>query len=249
MVNLNMSKYTIITLDEAPSTNSWALENISCLDDGAVVYTAKQTAGRGRYNRKWVCDESDNIYMSLVLKPKSADNYPFANLTQYLSVVVCRLLSSEFLLNARIKWPNDILVNGAKISGILAEAYTHNNKIEAVILGLGLNINMKQETLDKIDQKATSISAVTGKNYNSETVLKKLIDTFYESYDEFVSLGFSCIKDLYISKCDFLGKNILISENGEKKQYFAKAIDSDGLLIALNENNEECKIITGDLLC
>ena len=163
MVNLNMSKYTIITLDEAPSTNSWALENISCIDDGTVVYTANQTAGRGRYNRKWVCDESDNIYMSLVLKPKKSDNYPYTNLTQYLSVIVCEFLNSEFSINARIKWPNDILVNGAKISGILAEAYTHNNKIEAVILGLGLNVNMKQETLNKIDQKATSISVVTGK--------------------------------------------------------------------------------------
>ncbi len=249
MVNLNMSKYTIITLDEAPSTNSWALENVSNLDDGAVVFTTHQTDGRGRYNRKWVFDNSDNIYMSIVLKPKDVKCYPFANLTQYLSVVVCKFLNSKFALDAKIKWPNDILVNGAKISGILAETYTNNNKIEAVVLGLGLNVNMKHETLEKIDQKAVSISELLRGYYDCDKLVRDLLDLFYLGYDEFVSLGFNAIKDYYVSKCDFLGKNIFIRENEGKKSYFAKAIDENGLLIAIDENMKECKIITGDLLC
>lgn len=249
MINLDMSKYSIVVLDEVPSTNAYALENIDFFEEGTVIFTNHQTKGRGRFNRVWIGDDSDNIFMSLILKPKNIQNYPFSNLTQYLSVCICKFIEKEFNLLPQIKWPNDILVNNAKLSGILAETQVSNNKITAIVLGLGLNVNMNSESLNKIDQKATSVKLLTGENYNSETLLHQLLDVFFENYDNFVKNGFTFIKEDYLKRCHFLGKNILISENGEKKQYFAKSIDDDGLLIALNENNEECKIITGDILC
>ncbi len=249
MVNLDMSKYSIVTMDEVHSTNAYALENISFFDDKTVIYTSRQTAGRGRFNRKWVCDDSDNIYMSLILKSDNFKSYPFANLTQYLSVCICKMLKSEFNIEAEIKWPNDILVNGAKISGILAETYTADNNIKAIILGLGLNVNMDKNTLEKIDQKATSLFDITKKHYDSEKVLKLLVDIFFENYETFVNKGFEYIKEDYIKRCKFLNKKIKISENGEKKEYFAKSIDNEGLLIAQDEFGNESKIITGDILC
>lgn len=249
MVNLNMSKYSIVTMEEVQSTNDYALENISYLDDATVIFTTNQTSGRGRYNRKWVCDNSDNIYMSLILKPKDIKNYPYANLTQYLSVVLCKLLEKEFNLEPSIKWPNDILVDGGKISGILAESYMKNNQIEGIVLGLGLNVNMKAETLSKIDQKAVSLFALTGKTYNAETVLTMLLDSFFENYNNFETQGFKYIKDDYIKRCTFLGKTVLISENNTKKQYIAQAIDEEGLLTVKDDKNNEYKIITGDVLC
>jgi len=249
MVNLNMSKYTIITLDEVHSTNSYAIENARYFDNGNVIFTMHQSSGRGRYNRKWVCDDSENIYMSIVLKPENINNYPFANLTQYLSVVVCRFLENEFNLKPQIKWPNDILIDGYKISGILAESYMEKNEIKAVILGLGLNVNLKNETIEKIDQKATSLFALTDKNYDSEELARKICDIFFADYDEFIEKGFGFIEKDYKDRCGFLGKNIAIRENNEKKQYFAKDIDKDGLLVAEDEFGSECKIITGDVLC
>ena len=153
MINSDMSKYSIVTLDEVHSTNSYALENIKFLDDSTVIYTARQLSGRGRYNRKWVCDDSDNIYMSIVLKPENVTSYPFPNLTQYLSVTVCKVLENDFNLKPAIKWPNDILVDECKISGILAESYMENNEVKGIVLGLGLNVNLKKETVEKIDQK------------------------------------------------------------------------------------------------
>lgn len=249
MVNLNMSKYTIITLDEVHSTNSYAIENAPFFDNGNVIFTPHQISGRGRYNRKWICDDSENIYMSIVLKPSDIKNFPFTNLTQYLSVVVCKFLEKEFNLLPKIKWPNDILIDGHKISGILAETYMENNEIKAVILGLGLNVNLKQQTIDTIDQKATSLSVLTGKNYDCELLTRKICDLFFSEYDLFVEKGFDFIKEDYIQRCDFLGKNISIRENNETRQYLAKAIDDEGLLIAIDEFNNECRIITGDVLC
>ncbi len=249
MINLDMSKYSVITLDEVHSTNSWALENILCLDDKTIIFTTNQTSGRGRYNRKWICDNSENIYTSIVLKPENTDNYPYQNLTQYLSVILCKFLETEFNLNPQIKWPNDILVNGAKISGILAETHMNNNKVEGIVLGLGLNVNMKDDTLSSIDQKATSLYSILNKNFDCEIILRKLSDEFFEDYDKFIKEGFKFIKADYIKRCGFLGKNITVKEQGKSIGYFAKSIDDNGLLLAIDENNNECKIITGDILC
>lgn len=249
MVNLDMSKYTIVTLEEVHSTNSYALEYLPLFDDSTVIFTSHQTSGRGRYNRHWVCDNSPNLYMSIVLKPENVTSYPFPNLTQYLSVVVCRVLENKFGLKPNIKWPNDILVDGYKISGILAESSMENNTIKGIVLGLGLNINMPTETLEKIDQKAISISVLKQQQYDVEDILHSICDEFFNRYDEFVYNGFEYIKDEYIKRCAFLGKNITVREADEKKQYFAKSIDDNGLLIVNDEFNNECKIITGDVLC
>ncbi len=249
MVKNDMSKYTILTLEEVHSTNSYALEHIASFDDRSVIFTPHQTSGRGRYDRHWVCDNSENIFVSFILKPDSVKNFPFPNLTQYLSVVVCNVLEKEFALKPSIKWPNDILVENAKISGILAESYMEKNEIKAIVLGLGLNVNMKKETLETIDQKATSVGVLTGMQIDVDILLRKVCDEFFENYDAFIKGGFEYIKTEYINRCGFLGKNILIREAGEKKPYFAKSIDDEGLLVAIDEFSKKCKIITGDILC
>lgn len=249
MVNLDMSKYTIVTLEEVHSTNSYALEHIRFFDDKTVVFTTRQTLGRGRYNRQWVCDDSENLYMSVVLKPDDVKLYPFPNLTQYLSVVVCKVLEDKFNLSPEIKWPNDILVNGCKISGILAESYMENNQIKGIVLGLGLNVNLKKETLTSIDQKAVSLSVLKSQTFDVEEILNNICGLFFEGYDCFTKQGFQSIKDDYIKRSAFLGRNITVREADEKRQYLAKSIDDDGLLIVNDEKNNECKIITGDVLC
>lgn len=244
-----MSKYTIVTLEEVQSTNSYALEHIAFLDDKTVIFTAHQISGRGRYNRHWISDSSENLYMSIVLKPENVASYPFPNLTQYLSVSVCKVLENIFGLNPNIKWPNDILVEGSKISGILAESSMSNNQINGIVLGLGLNVNLPIETINKIDQKATSLSVLKNCNYDVEHVLQNICSEFFNNYNSFVTGGFEYIKDEYIKRCSFLGKNITIREAEQKKQYFAKSIDNEGLLVVNDEFNNECKIITGDVLC
>lgn len=249
MVNQSMSKYSIITIDEVYSTNGYALENMPYFEDKTIIYTTNQTSGRGRYNRKWVSDTSENIYMTIVLKPKVDNNYPFSNLTQYLSVILAKFLEKEYDLKPQIKWPNDILVCDGKISGILAETYMNNSKIEGIALGLGLNVNMREETLKNIDQKAVSLYSLTGKTFNCQDIVNKLTNDFFENYDEFISQGFKYIKNDYISRSMFLGKLITIKESNEKKQYYAQSIEDDGFLIVKDELNNVSKIITGDLLC
>ncbi|MCD7740140.1 MAG: biotin--[acetyl-CoA-carboxylase] ligase, partial [Candidatus Gastranaerophilales bacterium] len=249
VMSLNMSKYSIITLEEVSSTNSYAMEHIRFLDDKTVIFTMHQSDGRGRYDRKWVSDESENLYMSIVIKPENVDNYPVANLTQYLSIAVCNFLEKEFNLIPKIKWPNDILIDGYKISGILAESYIEKNKIAGIILGLGLNVNLHPETLKKIDQKAASLCVLKNKNYNVYVILEKILDYFFEHYNQFVKEGFIYIKDEYISRCNFLGKEITVKDGDIKRNYTALSINDNGLLIVKNELGNKIEIITGDILC
>ena len=164
MVNLNMSKYSIITLDEVNSTNAYALENFHSLSDCSVISTSHQNYGRGRYNRKWISDDSENIYVTFVLKVHDVNKYPIANLTQYLSVVVCELLEDEFKLKPEIKWPNDILINNKKVCGILTEMSAEIDKLNYIIIGTGINVST--EFFDEeLNKTATSIFLETNKKF------------------------------------------------------------------------------------
>ncbi len=247
MISPDMFKYSIITLEEVHSTNGYALENIASFEDKAVIFTPHQTSGRGRYNRKWIGDASENIYMSVILKPHNISNFPISNLTQYLSVIVCEFLEKEFDLLPSIKWPNDILIDGCKISGILAETYMDNNEIKGIVLGLGLNVNLPAETLNKIDQKATSLYVIKNKTFDVENILRKILDLFFENYEKFISKGFTYIKNEYEKRCNFLGNKITIRETGI--QYTAISINNDGLLVVNDKTGKKYEIMTGDILC
>ena len=116
-------------LEEADSTNKYAKEHIEELEDKTVVYTYNQTSGRGRLNRKWSYGGKDNIYASIVLKPSCEMKDVYSNLTQYLSVVLAQTFE-EYGVIPKIKWPNDIRINGKKISGILAEVAGINDNVK-----------------------------------------------------------------------------------------------------------------------
>lgn len=243
-----MSKYFIKELGKVHSTNSYALDNFSSFEDRTIVFSKHQTNGRGRYNRHWVSDETENLFITILLKPENIDTFPFSNLTQYLSVIVCNYLEEKFNIDANIKWPNDILVEKAKISGILAEAYTEKNKIKGLVLGFGLNVNMQKETIDNIDQKATSLSILKNENFDVDIIVEEIAERFFEKYEQFVQQGFSYIKNEYLQRCDFLGSNITVKEVNKKTNYKAIDIDEEGLLIVEDEFGSNSKIITGDIL-
>ena len=217
MVKLVMSKYTIVTLEEVHSTNSYALEFLPSLDDKTVVFTTHQFLGRGRYDRKWICDDTENLYMSIVLKPEKKHDYPYTNLTQYLSVSVCNVLEKNFGIQPNIKWPNDILVNGAKISGILAETGVSNSQINGVVLGIGLNVNLKQETLNTIDQNATSISVLKNYNYDCETVARMIVMNFLQIMSNLLIVDLNILKMNIFKDVRSWGKILLLERPKKEK--------------------------------
>lgn len=241
-----MSKYKVKKYNELESTNTFVLNHIEKLHDKDVILTKRQISGRGRFNREWICDDTENLYMTIVLKLFKIDAFPFQNMTQYLALKLCKVLEG-YGVEASLKWPNDVLVKGAKISGILAEGSSHQGKITAIALGIGVNLNLKYEILTKINQKATSLNMILGKKIDVDDFSKKLLDKFFEDYDTFINKGFPLIKESYESKCSFLGQKIKVSSLSEDEFYLAKKINSDGTLTVLDRNNVEIPLTTGDL--
>lgn len=237
----------IIRFKTIDSTNTWALENFEELEDCTIVLAESQTNGRGRFSRKWVSEDCENIYLSFVLKPEKQD---FAvNFTQYLSVVTAKIIN-QYGVQSEIKWPNDVLLNGAKISGILCEACRKQNVTKGFVLGVGINLNTRESVLNEIERPATSLDIVTGINVNREEFLEKLVEEFFLNYENIVEQGFSFIKKDYLSLVNFIGKTVKIQQKDGAKivEYTAKAIDECGNLVVTDSNGQEQTIYSGDLI-
>lgn len=236
-----------IYLKEVDSTNKWAKENISEITDKTLVYTYNQTSGRGRFDRVWCNTGEDNIYASLVLKPSDKMKEVYSNLTQYLCVVLADIFE-EYGVIPQIKWPNDIQINGKKISGILAEAVSNSEKLEGIVLGFGINLNTSQEELSKINQSATSLNLETNKFIDKELFLSKVFDRFFLLYDRFLEEGFPLIKNDYIRRANFLNKTVTVRVFDNYVTGFPKNITDNGNLTIVDDKNNENVLLIGDIL-
>ena len=238
-----------VYLEEVDSTNKWAKEHISELEHLSVVYTYKQTAGRGRLERKWDYAGSDNIYASIVIKPNSEMLEVYSNLTQYLSLVLSEVLETyKLIYPPKIKWPNDVRINGKKISGILAEGVNLDNGKIAIVLGFGVNLNCTKEFLSCIDQPATSLNIETGMEIEKESFFNMVLEKFCLMYDKFIGEGFLSIRDDYIRRAEFLNKNIKVRIFDRIVAGKAVDITEKGALNIIDENNNLETLLVGDIL-
>ena len=235
-------------LEEIDSTNKYAKERVNDIPDRTVVYTYKQTAGRGRLQRKWNYTGENNIYASIVLKPSDEMRDVYSNLTQLLCVVLAEAFE-EYNINPKIKWPNDIRVNGKKISGILAEAVTtQNGFLKGLILGFGVNLNVPKEVLENIDQPATSLNLETGKFIDKEVFLQKVINKFCLYYNRFLEEGFILIKEDYKRRAEFLNNDVAVKVFDKTIEGKAIDITDNGALKLIDKANKEHILLIGDIL-
>ena len=243
--NIMRKEYNIIEFEDLLSTNKYASEHINDLNNGDVVFAEKQGKGYGRFKREWLDFGGKCLTFSIVLKPQKTDYV--SNLTQYVSCVICSLLE-EFNLSPKIKWPNDVQINGEKISGILSEGRIQNGKLEGIVLGIGLNVNLEEADVLKIDQKATSMKVLLNKTFDKKEILNLFLDKFFNEIDDVFYFGFEKIKDNYISHCNFLGNKVCIKDKEKNLEGIAKSINDDGSL-NLEIDNNTVIIRNGDLIC
>lgn len=238
----------IIQLEEVSSTNLYAKENLDSFEDKTVIIAISQTSGRGRFDRKWVDLGEGNLFMTIVLKPSNLFEEVYANLTQYLSVVLTKILE-EYGLSPKIKWPNDVLVNDAKISGILCETVMQGTNFNGLVLGIGVNLNADKGDLKQIKEKvATALNIELEREYVDKNLFtEKLLNEFFKNYEEFLKQGFLMIKKEYIERCNFLGKEISVKVFNDKKSGIAKTINDNGELV-IEKNNDEFILTMGDIL-
>ncbi len=232
----------LLFLDEINSTNTYSKEHVNELHDKDVVYTFKQTAGRGRFDRKWVDLGSGNIYLSIILKPSLDLKQVYSNLTQYTALKLAETFE-KYNVIPQIKWPNDILIDEKKISGILAETVFKQNQLQGLIIGVGVNLNADENDFKKIDKKVTALNIETHKEINKIDFLNCFIDNFFANYEKFLNNGFKSIKDEYMKRINFLNKEITIHNFNEDYTGIVEDISDEGSVII---NNKE--FYTGDIL-
>ena len=237
----------VITLKEVNSTNLYAKANLADIADKSVVCADRQTSGRGRFERAWVDFGEGNVFMSLVLKPSGEFKPVYANLTQYFSVILCEMLE-EYGLEPKIKWPNDVLVDGKKIAGILSETVMQGHNFKGLILGAGINLNAKKEDLSLItDKEVTALNLEIGKSVDKSEFLNKLLDKFFGNYDNFLQKGFVMVENNYVKRACFLNKEISVKGFNNVFTGFAKSINHAGELV-LVQNENEITVTMGDIL-
>ena len=237
-----------IYLEEIDSTNRWAKDNIDDIEDMSVVYTYNQTSGRGRLNRKWNYMGSDNIYASIILKPSATMREVYSNLTQLLCLVLAQTFE-EYETVPKIKWPNDVRINGKKISGILAEGVISTEQtLKGIVLGFGVNLNVPKEIIDSVDQPATSLNLETGDYIDKENFLKKVLDKFCLLYNEFIEEGFLLIREDYKERAEFLNEKVAVKVFDKTYEGVAIDVTENGALKIVDKNNKEQILLIGDIL-
>ena len=197
--------------------------------------------------RVWNSNSGENIYATIVLKPSIELKDVYSNLTQYLSLTLTEVLEQYNVLPT-IKWPNDVRINGKKISGILAESVIDKGELKGIVLGFGVNLNCKKEDLDKIDQPATSLNLETGMEIDREIFLKKVIDKFCLRYNKFIEEGFLLIREDYKKRAEFLNMPITVRVFDSEISGIAKDITDNGALKIVDKNNKEHVLLIGDIL-
>ncbi len=246
---------TLLLHDEVDSTNR-VLADLAHqgVPDGTVVVAESQTAGRGRLGRTWLSPRGLNLYVSILL----ARMLPTETVTwmpMLAAVAVLRAIRALTTLDARLKWPNDVLVVrdglGRKVAGILVDAIgTGPTSGRAMVVGIGINVNMPIEAFpEELRSTATSLSIATGSPVDRGRLLATLLGELERLYDHVCAHGPGSVAAAYQAACDTIGKPVRVELVGsEQIEGTAEGLASDGALRLRAKNGKVLEIRAGNVV-
>ncbi len=230
---------------EIDSTNSFLLNKSNKISvDGTVLLAEKQNKGKGRKDRVWYSTKDQNLTFSILLTNKKylSKSLNLINFVSSLAVAVS--IENLYQLKTDLKWPNDVLVNTKKISGILLESISQGNKVDRLVIGIGINVN---QTLFQGNYKIapTSIRLELKEQIDRERLLAELLNNFEEILQKLNIEPDEILKDWKL-RCRLIGEKISISEGEDIKYGIFDDLDSEGYLLLKNKGKVE-KIHFGDV--
>jgi len=214
---------------------------------GTVVIADAQRAGRGRLGRSWVSTPGVNLYASVLMRPQiAAAEAP--QLSLVAGVAVAATLEREGLA-PRIKWPNDVLLEGRKVCGILTEVEADADRVGFVVIGVGVNLNSTLEHFPaELHDKATSVLLASGRRVDRERFAAGLLGELERCYERFVAGGFAALAPEWNSRAALLGSQVNVSGAGEQVNGRCLGIDRDGaLLVEERAGVEPRRVLAGDV--
>ncbi|WP_462405346.1 biotin--[acetyl-CoA-carboxylase] ligase [Gracilibacillus sp. Marseille-QA3620] len=216
-------------------------------DNGTIVISEEQTEGKGRLRRTWYSPHQGGIWMSLIVKP-DIPPYHAPRLT-LLTAVAAVLAIRETGVNAGIKWPNDVLVNGRKIAGILTEMHAEADQIHSVIIGIGINVNQERQDFNEdIQSLATSLAIEKGEMLDRALFLQRFLSRFEQLYLLFLEKGFLPIKELWETYSVTIGQRVTVATAQSSFTGLASGINEDGILMVKDEQTGVQRLVySGDI--
>ena len=238
----------LVCFRETGSTNEAAFKLAEeGAEDGTVVVAETQRRGKGRLGRQWESPAGVNLYCSVILRPPILPARA-AQMTFLSSVAVARAIAAETSLRPFIKWPNDLLINGKKVAGLLNEMSAETEKVNFIVLGIGVNINMKREQFPGgLRHPATSLYLETGKPVNRADFTRALLEALDLLYGAYLEHGYGPVREEWLARCNFLGKQVRISFQDNESTGKAKGIDEEGALLVERPDGKVERVLAGDV--
>lgn len=216
-------------------------------EEGTVVIAEEQSRGKGRLGRQWESPSGVNLYCSIILRPPLMP-VKAPQCTFLSAVAVSQTIETTTTLIPRIKWPNDVLVNGMKVSGMLNEMSAEMEKINFIVLGIGVNINMRREQFPpQLRHPASSLFLESGKPVNRIEFTRTLLTCFDSLYESYLRKGIGPIREQWLSRSALTGRRIRVSFQESEAVGIVVGLDDDGALLIQDDGGKIEKILAGDV--
>lgn len=212
------------------------------VSEGTIVIADQQTAGRGRLGRKWLAPPDSSVLLSIILHPKLGE-LPRLNMAACLAVA--QSVEKVTGLKPTIKWPNDVLIDGKKVSGVLIESDVQGDTVNYAIVGMALNVNLDPSSIPEISETATSFKEVLGREVSRLTVLESLLSEFEELYGA-IRRGEPIDRE-WRCRLETLGKEVTVRCGQVVREGCAESVDEDGNLLLRLHDGSLMTIAAGDV--
>lgn len=234
--------------DTIDSSNKEAKKIAHLEDEGTLVIAEEQMDGKGRLGRNWISPRGKGIWMSIILKPE-IEPYKLGSITLLGAAALYNGLK-KMGINSTIKWPNDILIDGKKIAGILTEMSAELNRVNYLVMGMGINVNLDSDDIpEELKEKATSIKIDQKKEIDRKKLLANILNEFEKLYISFRKGGNTLEAiDICRKNSATIGKEVRIIRANKEKRGRALDIDSKGELVVEFENGDIENIFAGEVL-
>ena len=210
--------------------------------EGTVIIADEQTAGRGRLGREWLSPPGSGISLSVILHPNVAQ---LPQLNMIASLAVVQSIEEVTGLKPVIKWPNDVLLNGKKVSGILIENILEGNNVSAAIVGIGVNVKLDPSSFPDISATATSLSTELGREVSRREMLLALLKKFEQLYQE-LRCG-EAIYERWLDRVETLKKAVRVKSGDVIEEGYVESINSDGSLVLRRPDGSLITMVAGEV--
>lgn len=215
--------------------------------EGVVVYAESQSQGRGRLGRQWLSLPRKGLWFSVLLRPRLSPQSA-TQLTVAAATALARAIESETGLAPEIKWPNDILIGGKKVAGILTELTAELDHVKSVVLGIGIDVNQEvREFPEELRACATSLRIETGRPVNRAGLAVSLLRELDRTYQLILTGQFDAVAEEWQRRCGTVGREVAIRMGDRVIRGRAESLDSDGALLLRDPYGRLERIIGGDV--